>query len=255
MPVSRIRWLRQLIPPLLAATLLTAGSAGGIRAASYQASIDVNTTAFNPPCDGDANFIVPKMQKAATAAYARLGHVATSFTGAAFNRAATLKRTVSDWGYYVHSHGDYYWHSTDARRYTGFREDSGDCSQAVVYSKDIKAKRLGRQSNLVFISTCHASDSVTTMPGAFAIEKTKSVGGTSQGPEFYVGYVGVRWDSDEWIFEQRFWNALANNRSAGAAFDIAMQGSFNDGAFDADWWGTYSYGGVAGPWTVCQTCS
>jgi len=124
-----------------------------------------------------------------------------------------------------------------------------------VFSKDIKAKRLGRQSNLVFISTCHASDSVTTMPGAFAIEKTKSVGGATQGPEFYVGYVGVRWDSDEWIFEQRFWNALANNRSAGAAFDIAMQGSFNDGAFDADWWGTYSYGGVAGPWTVCPTCS
>ena len=66
MPVSRIRWLRQLIPPLLAATLLTAGSAGGMRAVSYQASIDVNTTAFNPPCDGDANFIVPKMQKAVT---------------------------------------------------------------------------------------------------------------------------------------------------------------------------------------------
>jgi len=98
MPVSRIRWLRQLIPPLLAATLLTAGSAGGMRAVSYQASVDVNTTAFNPPCDGDANFIVPKMQKAATAAYARLGHVATSFTGRAFTRAATLNRTASDWG-------------------------------------------------------------------------------------------------------------------------------------------------------------
>ncbi|HLQ49022.1 MAG TPA: hypothetical protein VK233_08605, partial [Candidatus Dormibacteraeota bacterium] len=65
MAVSRIRWLRQLIPPLLAATLLTAGSAAGIRAATYQASIDVNTTGFNPPCDGDANYIVPKMQKAA----------------------------------------------------------------------------------------------------------------------------------------------------------------------------------------------
>jgi hypothetical protein len=97
-PVSRIRWLRELIPPLLAATLLTAGSAAGIRAATYQASIDVNTTGFNPPCDGDANYIVPKMQKAATAAYTRLGHVATSRTGSSFTRAGTLGRTVNDWG-------------------------------------------------------------------------------------------------------------------------------------------------------------
>jgi hypothetical protein len=93
------------------------------------------------------------------------------------------------------------------------------------------------------------------MPDAFAIQKTKSTGGSFQGPEFYVGYIGVRWDSDEWIFEQRFWDALANNRSAGAAFDIAMQGAFHDPAFDADWWGTYAYGGRAGPWTVCAACS
>lgn len=223
--------------------------------AAYNASIDVNTTAFNPPCDGDANAIVPKMQKAAVAAYARLGHAASGFTGAAFTKAATLKRTVSDWGYYVHSHGDYYWHSGDARRYTGFREDSGDCVQAVVFSKDIKAKRAGRQSNLVFVSTCHASDSNTTMPDAFAIAKTKTVGPTNQGPEFYVGYVGVQWDTDEWIFEQRYWDALANRKSVGAAFDIAMQGNFGHAAFDADWWGTYYWSGVAGPWTVCPNCS
>jgi hypothetical protein len=254
MPVSRIRWLRQLIPPLLAAALLTAGSAVGVRAA-YPASIDVNTTAFNPPCDADANSIVPKMQKAAVAAYASFGHAATGYTGANFTRAGTLKRTVSDWGYYVHSHGDYYWNSTDARRYTGFREDSGDCAQAVVFSTDIKAKRAGRQSNLVFISTCHAADANTTMPSAFAIAKTKSIAPANQGPEFYVGYVGVRWDSDEWIFEQRFWNQLANGKGAGVAFEVAMNGAFNDNAFDADWWGTYSYGGRAGPWTVCSTCS
>jgi hypothetical protein len=124
-----------------------------------------------------------------------------------------------------------------------------------VFSKDIKAKRLGRASNLVFVSTCHAADSNTTMPGAFAIEKTKSVGGTNQGPEFYVGYIGNRWDSDEWLFEQRFWNGLAGGRSVGASFDVAMLGAFNDAAFDADWWGTYEWTGVAGPWTVCNTCS
>jgi hypothetical protein len=222
--------------------------------AAYPASIDVNQTAFNPPCDGDANNIVPKMLAAAKAGFNRLGHVATTFTGAAFTKAATLKRTPADWGYYVHSHGDNYL-NPDGKRYTGFREDSGDCAQAVVFSKDIKAKRLGRQSNLVFISTCHAADSGTTMPDAFAIAKTKSVGGTSQGPEFYVGYIGIQWDSDEWIFEQRYWNALAAGKSVGAAFDVAMLGAFNHASFDADWWGTYWWSGAAGPMTVCPNCS
>ena len=255
--MSRRRWGRQLIPPLLSAAVLMLGSAAGIRAA-YPASVDVNRTAFNPPCDGDANPIVPKLQQAAVAAYARLGHATTGYTGAAFTRAATLNRTPADWGYYVHSHGDFYWNPTDQRRYTGFREDSGDCAQSIVYSKDVKARRAGRQSNLVFISTCHSADGgtrATTMPDAFAIAKVKAAGAINQGPEFYVGYIGVRWDSDEWAFEQRFWNSLAAGRSVGASFDIAMGGAFNDPAFDADWWGTYGWSGVAGPWTVCKYCS
>jgi hypothetical protein len=252
MQVSRVRWWRRLVPPILSAVLLMAGVATGVQAA-YPASIDVNKSAFNPPCDGDANAIVPKMMQAAVAAYARLNHTATGFTGAAFTRAATLKRTVSDWGYYVHSHGDYYWHSGDGRRYTGFREDSGDCAQSVIFSKDIKAKRLGRQSNLVFVSTCHAADGITTMPDAFAIAKSKLTGGSA--PEFYVGYLGIQWDTDEWIFEQRFWNALANNKSVGAAFDIAMLGNFAHPGFDADWWGTYHWSGWGGPWIVCPNCS
>jgi hypothetical protein len=252
--VSRVPSWRRLIPPILSAALLMSATGVGVQAATYQASVDVNKTAFNPPCDDDLNAIVPKMQKAAVAAYARLGHATTAFTGAGFTRAATLKRTVSDWGYYVHSHGDYYWNSSAGRRYTGFREDSGDCSQSVVFSRDIAAKRAGRQSNLVFISTCHAADGVTTMPGAFAIAKTKTIVG-NQGPEFYVGYIGIQWDSDEWIFEQRFWNALANNKSVGAAFDIAMLGNFAANNFDADWWGTYHWSGRAGPWTVCSNCS
>jgi hypothetical protein len=251
--VSRVRSWRRLIPPILSAALLMSATAITVQAA-YPASVDVNRTAFNPPCDGDLNPIVPKMQQAAVAAYNRLGHATTAFTGAGFTRANTLKRTVTDWGYYVHSHGDYYWHAGDARRYTGFREDSGDCAQAIVYSKDIKAKRAGRQSNLVFVSTCHASDAVTTMPGAFAIAKTKTISG-NQGPEFYVGYIGIQWDADEWIFEQRYWNSLANNKSVGAAFDIAMLGNFGHANFDADWWGTYHWSGRAGPWTVCTNCS
>jgi len=251
--VSRAHWWRLIGPPLLAAAVLVAGTPA-VALGAYQASIDVNTTAFNPPCDGDVNNIVPKMMTAARAAYVRLGHAATAYTGVDFTRARTLARTPFDWGYYVHSHGDYYWNSTDARRYTGFREDSGDCSQAVVFSKDIKAKRVGRQSNLVFVSTCHAADANTTMPDAFAIAKTKGFGANVLGPEFYVGYVGLQWDSDEWTFEQRFWNGLATGKSVGASFDVAMLGAFNAPGFDADWWGTYQWMGVAGPWTTCRNC-
>lgn len=255
--MSRARWWRPLAPPLLAvavavAVLMTGSAASAM--AAYPASIDVNTTAFNPPCDGDANPIVPKMQTAAKAAYGRLGYTASAFTGAAFTRAATLARTPNDWGYYVHSHGDYYLNS-DGRRYTGFREDSGDCSQLVIFSKDIKAKRQGRQSNLVFVSTCHSADANTTLPDAFAIAKTKSGAFADQGPEFFVGFLGNQWDTDEWIFEQRFWNALGGGRGVGAAFDVASLGSFNHPGFDADWWGTYYWTGVAGPYTnTCPNC-
>jgi hypothetical protein len=254
--VSRVRWLRPLGPPLLAVALAAAGlgsASSALATSPYNASIDVNETAFNPPCDGDTNTIVPKMLTAAKAAYTNLGYNAIAYTGTKFTRSATLTRTPNDWGYYVHSHGDYYLNS-DGHRYTGFREDSGDCSQAVIFSKDIKAKRAGRQSNLIFISTCHSADAITTMPDAFAIEKTKSIGSNNQGPEFYVGYLGNRWDSDEWIFEQRFWNALAGGKSAGAAFDVAILGGFGDPAFDADWWGTYNWMGVAGPFGTCRYC-
>ena len=252
--MSRGRSWRRPIRIIAPALLLIFVAAGPVRA-GYQATVDSNESAFEPPCVDFSDSLPAKMRKAAGAAYVSLGYATQQNTEGAFTRAHTLMRTASDWAYYVHSHGDYYWHSGDSRRYTGFRGDSGDCVQSVIFSKDIKAKRAGRQSNLVFVSTCHASDSNTTLPDAFAIAKTKSISPANQGPEFYVGYIGVRWDSDEWIFEQRFWNALANNQSAGAAFDVAMQGNFNDASFDADWWGTYSYGGVAGPWTVCPTCS
>jgi hypothetical protein len=250
--VARARWWRPLAPPLLALALLAGGSPV-VAMAAYQASIDVNTTAFNPPCDDDVNTIVPKMQTAAKAAYGRLNYSATAFTGKAFTRAAVLARTPTDWGFYVHSHGDWYL-NPDGHRYTGFREDSGDCNQAVVFSKDIKAKRAGRASNLVFVSTCHAADANTTMPDAFAIEKVKS-DNMSTGPEIYVGYRGLQWDSDEWIFEQRYWNALANGKSVGQAFDVAMLGAFDSADFDADWWGSYWWSGWGGPLQLCKTCS
>ena len=189
----------------------------------------------------------------AKSAYARLGYTTGAYTTTSFTRSSVLSRTVNDWGFYVHSHGDYYWHSGDQRRYSGFREDGGDCSQAVVYSKDIAAKRAGRPTNLVVISTCYNGDSYTTLPAAFGIAKTKVAW---NGPIFFLGYLGEAYDNDEWTFEQRFWDALAKGRHAGQAFDIADLGSFTHASFGADWWGSYDSFGLAGPYdqpcTACQ---
>ncbi len=247
------RWQRFLGPPLVLAVLSLAVVPGPVAATGEQATIEVNKTAFNPPCDEDKNNIVPKMLDAAVTAYRGLGYSADGFTGAQFTKAHVLERTVKDWGFYVHSHGDFFL-NPDGRRYTGFREDAAKCHGAIVYSKDIKAKRNGRQSNLVFISTCHSADQNTTMPDAFAIEKVKAGQLAWNGPEFYVGYVGLQWDSDEWVFEQRFWEALAAGKGVGAAFDYARKGSFRSATFQADWWGSYVWSGRAGLTGGCQNC-
>ena len=247
------RWIRPTIPATLEALLLDGIVAGPARA-GYQATVDVNESAFQPPCIGFVDSYPSKMLKAAGAAYARMGYATGSFTTTNFTRAHTLARTVNDWGYYAHSHGDYYWHAGDQRRYTGYREDGGDCSQPVIFSKDIAAKRAGRPSNLVFMSMCHNADSNTTMPGAFAIEKVKAIADGWNGPEFFVGYIGTAFDNDEWVFEVRYWDALADGKSVGEAFDVAMLGSFTHSDFDANWWGTYRWSGFPGPLQQCTRC-
>lgn len=244
------RPIRSIAPALLLAVL----AVGPVRA-GYQATADSNTSAFLPPCIGFTDSLPSKMLKAAAAAYGSLGYATGTYTGSSFTRAHTLSRTVSDWAYYVHSHGDYYWHPGDQRRYSGFREDGGTCSQAVVYSKDIALKRAGRATNLVVISTCHNAEPNTTMPAAFGIPKLKGDLDTWLGPTFYLGYLGSAYDSDEWIFEQRFWDALAGSHSVGEAFDIASLGGFGHADFAADWWGSYTYYGLAGPYEPpCPRC-
>jgi hypothetical protein len=195
--IDRHRWR---MPPRPARPRLAGGRAPAALG-GYQATVDVNDTAFDPVCLGFEDSYPEKMITAATAAYKRLGYATTGFTGGAFTKAHVLARTPADWGYYVHSHGDRYLNS-DGKRYSGFREDSGDCSQSVVFSKEILAKRAGRQSNLVIMSTCYLGNADTTMPAAFAIAKDKALALEWNGPEFYVGSLGCL-DSDEWIFEQR----------------------------------------------------
>jgi hypothetical protein len=193
------------------------------------------------------------MLKAAVAGFTNLGYEPRGYSGATFTKAHTLARTTGDWGYYVHSHGDYYWYAPDGRRWSGFREDGGNCAQQVVYSREVAAKRGGRQSNLVIMSTCHLGDANTTMAGAFGIARAKSMSGHWAGPEFYIGYVGEAWDSDQWSFEVAFWDAIGPGYGAGVAFDEAMLAPA-DHVFDANWFGSYDFTGRAGLIHGCDRC-
>lgn len=250
------RW-RAWIPPLIGGLALLTGLVGPVRPATalaaYQATADSNESAFEPPCLGWDDPRPERMLTLAVNGMAALGYDVKGYKGAAFTKAHTLSRTVNDWSYYVHSHGDYYWYAPEARRYSGFREDSGDCAQSVVFSKEIVAKRAGRATNLVVISTCFNGDSNTTLPGAFGIAKSKAGELQWNGPEFYVGYLGEAFDNDEEAFETTFWDALKRGRGVGPAFELALLEHFTH-PFDADWWGSYVWSGRAGPGSTCPKC-
>jgi hypothetical protein len=244
------RWKRRLVLLALAASL--AAAAAGPARAAYQATADSNTTAFSFNCIRLNDTFPAKLLAAAVAGYRNLGYSTTGFSGVAFTRAHVLARTPADWGYYVHSHGDNY--SYGAQRDYGFKEDAGLCSGGrTVFARDIASVRGGRQSNLVIMSTCHLGETSTSMPAAFAIPKTKARTGAWAGPNFYLGYVGETWDSDEFTFETRFWSAIGPGFGAGQAFDVARLGAFNPG-FAANWYGSYAWTGRAGPLSTCNGC-
>ena len=246
------RWLRSLAA-LVGAAALVAAAAGPVHAA-YQATAYSNSTAFSFNCIGINDTYPSRLLASALAGYRNLGYATTGVTGTAFTKAQVLGRTLNDWGFYVHSHGDNYLYSGSTRDY-GFKEDAGLCSGArTVFARDISAVRRGRASNLVIMSTCHLGESGTTMPGAFGIAKTKAGWGAWAGPSFYVGYLGEAWDSDEYTFEARFWSALGPGYGVGQAFDVARLGAFNVG-FAANWYGSYVWTGRAGPLpSGCTSC-
>jgi len=239
---------------LVALSLLVTGACLGPGAgpalAGSQASADSNVSAFRSPCVGFQDSHPARMLGLAVSGLGWLGYDVTGASGAAFNRGAMLARTVGDYSFYVHSHGDNYWDAPAQRRYNGFREDSGDCSQAVVFSPQIAAARAQRFTNLVVISTCHNADPGSTLPGAFGIARTKVNTGS---PSFYLGYAGIAYDNDEQAFETAFWAALERGLPVGAAFDLGALQNFSH-ALDADWWGTYGWSGRAAPVRVCPRC-
>ena len=135
---ARMR-LAQIIALPLFAILVTLGPAVQPALAGYQASVDSNVSAFRGPCVGFTDTHPARMLSLAVSGLRSLGYTVSSYSGAGFSRSAVLARTVNDYGFYVHSHGDEYWNAGAQRRYNGFREDSGDCNQAVIFSSDIAA--------------------------------------------------------------------------------------------------------------------
>jgi hypothetical protein len=246
---ARVRLARNIALPLFASLAMLGPATQQVRAA-YQASADSNVSAFRGPCVSFTDTHPARLLSLAVTGLRALGYTVGSYSGAGFTRASVLARTVNDYGFYVHSHGDEYWNAAAQRRYNGFREDSGDCNQAVVFSSDIAAARAGRFTNLVVISTCHNADPATTLPAAFGIARTKTQTGASH---FYLGYLGTAYDNDEQTFETAFWAALERGLSVGVAFDLGQDQNFSH-ALDADWWGTYSWSGAAGAATVCSRC-
>ena len=97
------RW-RRWLPPILSALLLATIVAAPVRAA-YQATLESNVSAFQPPCVGYFDTLPSRMLNAAKTAYTSLGYTASAYSGAAFTRAQVLSRTVNDWGFYVRSTG------------------------------------------------------------------------------------------------------------------------------------------------------
>lgn len=245
---SREQALRR-VAVIAVAALIALGGAALPALAANQASADSNVSAFRPPCVGFVDSHPTQMLSLAVAGLRALGYTVSSYSGAAFNHGSVLARTANDASFYVHSHGDEYWNSAAQRRYNGFREDSGDCNQAVVFSPEIAAARAGRVSNLVVISTCHNADPASTLPGAFGIARSKSKDGAGH---FYLGYAGIAYDNDEQGFEKAFWSAL-KRLSVGEAFDLAANQNFSH-PLDADWWGTYNWSGLAGTSSGCTRC-
>lgn len=247
------RWWHRLGPPLTALVLaLTVGLAPA--RAAYQGSVYSNYTAFSV-CDGTADTISTEVRLLARSAFVYLGYATTSFDKAGFSKANVLKRNPLDAGVYVHSHGDFYG-SSDIQ---GFRVDGGVCTQAIVYATEIKKGRT-KAANLVVMSTCHLAEASRNgnpaMSEAYGIERLKSdpSGGGYRGPEFFLGYRGIAWTSDQLRFERAFWGYATSGWNLGDAFKLALANAALQLGTVPDWFGTYTYSGRPQAPAPCSNC-
>lgn len=247
------RWWHRLGPPLTAFIVMLALGAGPARGA-YQGSVYSNITAFDA-CDGTSDTISAELRSIARDAYRYFGYSTTAFVREDFTRSKVLARNPADNGVYVHSHGDFY----GGNDIQGFRDDGGDCSQAVVYATEIKKGR-STGANLVVMSTCHLGEAgrngYASMSEAYGIERKRSdpSGDGYRGPEFFLGYKGLAWTADQLRFERAFFDYATHGKNLGDAFKLAMAAETIRFATDPTWFGTYTYSGRPSPVPPCDLC-
>ncbi len=223
------------------------------------ADIWSNSDGFRSACVGFNNTYPSQMYSMARSQMATLGYSPINGAlGSSFTKANFLGHVLSDWGVYVHSHGDNYWASSGAPNVdSGFLQDPGtsrcnSSSADMVRSSAIKSATRGSPYNLVVMSTCYLGGPTSTMPGAFQIEKMKTNIGSH---EFFLGYVHSTFDSAAYRFESAFFTFLNggtnHNRTVHQAFTYAAgiggyTGPNSSNPFEPNWWGDPNYNGVAG---------
>jgi hypothetical protein len=247
------RAARALVSILFAASTLTATAPA---AAAYTAHVWSNSNAFTVGCIGVNDTYPRKLYNLNVSQMTKLGFSPVlGSLGAGFTRTAFLAAVFSDFGVYVHSHGDNYWAASGAPAIdSGFMQDpgTGNCTNRtrdMVRSSLIKKTTQGTQYNLVIMSTCYLGGSSSTMPAAFQIEKTKS----STQPEFFLGYVNSTYDSSALRFEEAFWSYMNGGTPGSRTYQQAFTYASGIGGyaipdtanpFAANWWGNPAYTGA-----------
>jgi hypothetical protein len=260
---SRRRRALPFAAPALASSLAVLVAVLGLTprtalATTFPASVYSNVTAFDT-CDGTPDTISRSLEVLAQNGLTYLGYSSTAYITTGFSRSRVLGRAASDQAIYVHSHGDQYY-DPYPRQVEGFREDGGDCSQAIVYATDLAAVR-SASVHVVVMSTCHLAEpakttGVPTMAAAYGIDRVKytDAHGPDDGPRFFLGYVGLAYTADMLHFEQRFWGYVTSGYLLGDAFTLARASASMSGATVPDWFGTYGYSGAPGANVICTRC-
>jgi len=237
--------------------LLGSGPAA-VQATTYPASDYSNITAFDT-CDGTPDTISRSLESLAQGGLSYLGYTSSAYSTTGFTRARVLGRAATDEAIYVHSHGDQYF-DPYPRQVQGFREDGGDCSQAIVYATDLAAVRPA-EVHLVVMSTCHLAEAaktagVPTMAAAYGMDRVKYTDphAPDDGARFYLGYEGLAYTADMLRFEQRFWGYVTTGHLLGDAFPLARASAAMSGTTVPDWFGTYDYSGTPGSSVPCIRC-
>jgi hypothetical protein len=252
-PVARV----MAMVAALFVSLVTPGPST-VLGVTYPASDYSNVTAFDT-CDGTPDTISRSLETLAQGGLSYLGYTSGEYTTTGFTRARVLSRAPTDQAIYVHSHGDQYY-DPYPKQVQGFREDGGDCSQAIVYATDL-APLHPPSVHLVVMSTCHLAEAARTageptMAAAYGIDRVKYTDphAPDDGSRFFLGYEGLAYTADMLRFEQRFWGYVTSGQLLGDAFTLARASAAMSAATVPDWFGTYDYSGAPGSSLPCTRC-